>query len=134
MIITQPPLLKKQFDNWMEMITQKQITKDVYFEIGIPIITSLELLRFWCVLADIPKAKLDQILPLKREFSSEFWFDWNKRFITVRVSLKEAYLLLLWSKEVKSYGIGGLHIMPITNQAQNMTLELLKQHPELFIP
>lgn len=134
MIITQPPLLKNHFENWLEMITKKQITKDVYFEFGIPIITSFELLRFWCVLAEIPKVKMDEILPPETDFSFEFWFDWNKRFITVRLYLNEAHLLLLWSKEVKSYGIGGLHIMPITNQAQNMTLELLKQHPELFIP
>eukprot|EP00210_Caulerpa_lentillifera_P003688 g3521.t1 len=95
-IVTQPPLLRDNFENWLHNVMMKQLDKEVQILIGIPIITSFTMMKFWCTLAEIPESKIEQILPRQSDFSDQFWFEWNRKFITVLNLFKRTTFIVFW--------------------------------------
>ncbi|KAK9824200.1 hypothetical protein WJX72_008491 [[Myrmecia] bisecta] len=119
-VITQPPLLWGRFDQWIQEVHRQGLHKHTRLVIGMPIISSTGNLDFWLRLCNArgqPGAAdlLQHFGSKEAEGRVQFWAfcrQWNRRLV---------------EQVCEMPGVAGLHIMPLTKTARQITLEFLQE-------
>ncbi|MEE2657812.1 MAG: methylenetetrahydrofolate reductase, partial [Candidatus Latescibacterota bacterium] len=108
-ILLQPPLLWDRFTEWWSEVDRRGLNRDAPLVVGVPVITSVAMLRFWLVLVGL-KGSHPQARPDLQGFAeAERTLD-DEGF----VEFKRAWSAELIGKLRQLPGIGGIHLMPIS--------------------
>uniref|UniRef100_A0A1D2A210 Methylenetetrahydrofolate reductase (NAD(P)H) n=1 Tax=Auxenochlorella protothecoides TaxID=3075 RepID=A0A1D2A210_AUXPR len=113
-VLTQPPLLWRRSREWMERAAENGLTHRARIVLGVPLITSRSNLEFWLFLigagaGDEEAAQLLADFPASQD--AEGVRAWNADLIRRTLDLP---------------GVGGLHVMPLTKRARQLTQGFLQ--------
>lgn len=118
-IVTQPPLLWDRFEAWMNKVQQQNLLGETKLIVGCPMISSAANMKFWlhlCQASNLPDA-ITAIKPFSDAAADG------------KLSLAghcQEYNAALVHKVLQFPEVAGLHVMPLTKQARQQTLPLLK--------
>ncbi|EFN54450.1 hypothetical protein CHLNCDRAFT_135876 [Chlorella variabilis] len=117
-VVTQPALLWDRVQRWADEADRELVSHNVKVMLGLPIVPSIGNLDFWlrlCNVRGLPEAQaLLQSFPQSEERDRKGHAaavrQWNADLIRKSLSLP---------------GVAGLHVMPLTKLARQMTLDFL---------
>lgn len=94
--------------------------------------SSMAIFRLWCQLCEI---QYHDVAPSSIEDTLQFWKAWNLEFIKkVTLTCTPTVQGLTVIQFASLERVGGFHFMPFTEDARFMTIELLRDHPQLCLP
>lgn len=117
-VLTQPPLLWNRVQHWAEEADKQRISSNVKVVLGLPIITSVGNLEFWLRLCNV------RTLPESQHLLSSFPGP-QQRSKEEHAAAVRAWNATLIQKSLGLPGVAGLHVMPLTRAARQLTLDFL---------
>ncbi|KAL4458173.1 hypothetical protein ABPG75_013038 [Micractinium tetrahymenae] len=125
-VITQPPLLWERTARWAEEADRSLVSSNVKVVLGLPIVPSIGNLDFWlrlCGVRHMPEAQaLLRTFPQLGGAEGGGDSQPSKEEHAAAVRQWNADLI---KKSLELPGISGLHVMPLTKSARQLTLDFL---------